>query len=539
MWPANWRETWWHALSRPWDLIVVGGGIVGAGIAREAAQQGMSVLLVEQGDFSSGTSSRSSKFVHGGLRYLQDGGFRLTYQAVTERQRLLREGAGLVTPTRFLLTHYAGGRPGLATLGAALGLYDAMGRQWTHSLTSLEQLGLLVPGLEQEGLTPSFSYFDAQTDDARLTLRVLSEAVRAGAVALNYVRATDLLRNGRQVVGVQLHDRELGGAAEAHARVVVNATGAWADRLRSPDSSPRIRPLRGSHLVFSAERFPLSETLGFYHPADHRAVTFAPWEGVTLVGTTDLDHTASLDEEPRISPVEVTYLMAAVRHAFPTLGLTADDILATYAGVRPVINTGKADPSRESREHMLRYEQGLLTVTGGKLTTYHAMARATLRAIPGGRSRARGRRRTTALDAVSLAAPCPEPLRTRLLGRYGAAAESLLATARPGELEPLPGLQVTWAELRWAAAHEAVQHLDDLLLRRVRLGLLVAEGAAALLPAVRAVCQQSLGWDDARWRTEEARYREIWRQSYSLPAIGEACSAGGTDTADPRSRSGT
>jgi glycerol-3-phosphate dehydrogenase len=537
MWPPNSRETWWQELSRPWDLIVVGGGIVGAGIAREAAQQGLAVLLAEQGDFSSGTSSRSSKFVHGGLRYLQDGGFRLTYQSVTERQRLLREGAGLVTPIRFLLTHYAGGRPSIPTLGAALGLYDVMGRQWTHSLTSPEQLGLLVPGLQQEGLTPSFSYFDAQTDDARLTLRVLSEAVRAGAVALNYVRVTDLLRDGRQVVGVQLEDRELGRRAEAHGRVVVNATGAWADRLRSPDSSPRIRPLRGSHLVFSAERLPLSQALSFYHPADRRAVTFAPWEGVTLVGTTDLDHTASLEEEPRISPAEVSYLMVALDHALPTLGLTVDDILASYAGVRPVVNTGKADPSRESREHLLRYEDGLLTVTGGKLTTYHVMARAALRAVPAARVRARHRVRTTALDPVELEAPCPEPLRARLLGRYGAAAESLLATARPGELEPVPGLQVTWAELRWAAQHEAVLHLDDLLLRRVRLGLLVPDGAESLLPSVRAVCQQSLGWDDARWWAEEARYREIWKRSYSPPKHRETWTSTGTDPVDPRSTS--
>jgi glycerol-3-phosphate dehydrogenase len=411
-----------------------------------------------------------------------------------------------------------------------------MGRQWTHSLTSLEQLGLLVPGLAQEGLTPSFSYLDAQTDDARLTLRVLSEAVRAGAVALNYVRVTDLLRDGRQVVGVQLHDRERGRRAEAHARVVVNATGAWADRLRSPDSSPRIRPLRGSHLVFSAQRFPLSQTLGFYHPADRRPVTFAPWEGVTLVGTTDLDHDAPLDEEPRISPAEVRYLMVALQHAFPSLGLTVADVLASYAGVRPVIDTGKADPSRESREHLLRYEHGLLTVTGGKLTTYHVMARAALHTIPRGLLRRRRRRPTTALDAVQLEAPCPEPLRSRLVGRYGAAAESLLATARPGELEPLAGLQVTWAELRWAAECEAVQHLDDLLLRRVRLGLLVPDGAAGLLPSVRAVCQPGLGWDDARWEREEARYREIWRRSYSLPEDEEAWT-GRADLVDPRTAS--
>ena len=518
MWPQNWRQDWWDRLSQTWDVIVVGGGIVGAGIAREAAQQGLSVLLVEQGDFSSGTSSRSSKFVHGGLRYLKDGAFRLTYQSVTQRQQLLRSGAGLVEPMRFLLTHYAGGRPSLQTMGAVLGLYDLMGRQWTHRLTSLEQLRRLVPGLREEGLTASYSYFDAQTDDARLTLRVLSEAVGAGAVALNYVRAGTVLRDRTGVLGLELHDRELDRRASAYAKVVVNATGAWADRLRAAgDGSPRIRPLRGSHLVFSAERLPLREALNYYHPADRRAVTFAPWEGVTLVGTTDLDHTEPLDREPRISPAEVAYLLAALDHAFPTLVLTADDILATYAGVRPVIDTGKADPSRESREHLLLYEDRLLTVTGGKLTTYHAMAQAALRAIPANVLPAGRGRRMNALDPVTLSAPCPQPIRSRLLGRYGAAAQELLSTARPDELEPLPGLQVTWAELRWAAQHEAVEHLDDLLLRRVRLGLLTAEGGEHLLPAVRAVCQQPLGWDDSRWETEVDRYRQIWRRNYSVP----------------------
>jgi glycerol-3-phosphate dehydrogenase len=246
-------------------------------------------------------------------------------------------------------------------------------------------------------------------------------------------------------------------------------------------------------------------------------VTFAPWEGVVLVGTTDLDHADPLDDEPRISPGEVSYLMAALDHAFPALGLSVDDILATYAGVRPVVATDKVDPSRESREHLLRYEDGLLTVTGGKLTTYHLMARAALRAIPAGVVAATGRRRTTALDPVRLDARGPEPLRSRLLGRYGAAATELLATARPDELEALPGLSVTWAELRWAARREAVQHLDDLLLRRVRLGLLVPQGAEALLPSVRAVCQPELGWDDARWEAEEVRYRAIWRRSYACP----------------------
>jgi len=516
MWPVGSRETAWERLGRPWDVIVVGGGIVGAGIAREAAQQGLSVLLIDQGDFSSGTSSRSSKFVHGGLRYLKNGSLRLTYQSVTERQRLLREGAGLVNPTRFLLTHYAGGSPGLATMRAVLGVYDALGRQRTHRLHSVDQLASLVPGLSQGGLTPSYSYLDGQTDDARLTLRVLSEAARAGAVALNYVRVTELLHEGTRVVGVRLHDRQLDRPADVHGRVVINATGAWADQLRSlDDHSPRIRPLRGSHLIFGAERLPLSHALHVYHPADGRAVTFAPWEGVTLVGTTDVDHGAPSQEEPRISADELSYLMAAVGYTFPTLGLQTGDIQATYAGVRPVINTGKADPSRESREHLLRYEDGLLTVTGGKLTTYHVMAKAALRALP---AAAVHGRRTTALDPVTLSADCPEPLRSRLLGRYGAAAQQLVTTAEPGELERLPGLQVTWAEIRWAARNEAVQHLDDLLLRRVRLGLLAPRGAQSLLPAVRSICQPELGWDDVRWQAEEARYREIWSRSYSVPA---------------------
>lgn len=528
MWSADRRESWWDGVDRPRDLVVVGGGIVGAGIAREAAQQGLSVLLVEQNDFSSGTSSRSSKFVHGGLRYLKNGDVRLTYQSVTERQRLLREGAGLVTPTTFLLTHYVGGHPSLSTMRAVLAAYDVLGRQWTHRRHSRAQLAARVPELEQAGLTASYSYLDAQTDDARLTFRVLAEAVRAGAVALSYVRATGLLRAGGRVVGVGLRD-ENGRTAAAHARVVVNATGAWADRLPSSDpGGARIRPLRGSHLVVDATRLPLRQAVNFYHPADGRAVTFAPWEGAVLVGTTDLDHGEDLDVEPRAGHAEVTYLLAAVQQAFPALGLTVADVVASYAGVRPVVDTGKANPSRESREHLLRYEDGLLTVMGGKLTTHHLMARAALAAIPAGVLAARPRRRTPALDPVELGGTCPEPLRTRLRGRYGADAAALLAGARPDDLETLPGTPTTWAELRWAAEHEAVQHLDDLLLRRVRVGLLLPQGAAALLPSIRTCCQPLLGWDDARWQAEELRYGEIWRRSYSpVPAATEEVVTGG------------
>lgn len=517
MWSRDWRSAWWNDLDQPFDLVVVGGGIVGAGIARAAAQRDLSVVLVEQSDFSSGTSSRSSKFVHGGLRYLKNGAVHLTYESVIARQQLLAEGQGLVTPVRFLMAHYDGVPPGLRLTKAVLTAYDALGRRRTHLRHSLDEVNDLFPDLAVHGLTSSYSYLDAQTDDARLTLRVLSEAQAAGARAINYVQATEVIRTGTRVVGVKVRDQASGQQAEVRASVVVNATGAWADRLRSERGSAAwIRPLRGSHLVFAATRLPLADAVNVTHPEDRRAVTIAPWEGVTLVGTTDVDHRESLDDEPRISSAEFAYLMKGVTHAFPTLGLGPADVLATFAGVRPCLNTGQSDPSRESRERLLKYQDGLLTVTGGKLTTYHVMADAALRAIPA-EVLPRARRRGPALDPIRRRAELGDPLGSRLLGRYGDDAAELVSSARPGELVPIPGVAATWAELRWAARHEAVQHLDDLLLRRVRLGLLLPRGGETQLPAVRRICQEELGWDPERWDQEETRYRALWARNYSIP----------------------
>jgi glycerol-3-phosphate dehydrogenase len=518
VWSDDARNTWWAELGRPIDLLVIGGGIVGAGIAREAAQRGFSVLLVEQADFASGTSSRSSKFVHGGLRYLKNGAVHLTHQSVRARDELLRHGPGLVTPISFLMAHYRGTPPGLGLTNAVLSVYDVLGAQRTHRRHSLEQVHALVPGLAHAGLTRSYSYVDGQTDDARLTLRVLTEAVAAGTRALNYVRALALVRQRGWVVGAQLHDRISGHEAEVRARVVVNATGAWADRLRAPGRHAfTMRPLRGSHLIFPAGRFPLSHAVNFTHPHDRRAVTFAPWEGATLVGTTDVDHRETLDDEPRASPAEVRYLMAAVDHAFPGLSLNLDDVIATFAGVRPVVDTGHIDPSRESREHLLDYENGLLTVAGGKLTTYHIMALTALDAIPSGTLPHRNKRRSPPLNAVPTMLELPKPFGSRLLGRYGEAAHQLMAEARSDELEPLPDLPTIWAELRWAARHEAVQHLDDLLLRRVRIGLLLPQGAEEHLSRIHQICRDEIGWDEPRWQTEVSRYREIWRSNHSVP----------------------
>jgi glycerol-3-phosphate dehydrogenase len=313
--------------------------------------------------------------------------------------------------------------------------------------------------------------------------------------------------------------------------VVINATGAWADNMRGKAGAPpRIRPLRGSHLIFPSWRLPVAQALTFWHPLDGRPVFVFPWEGITLVGTTDLDHQQSLDEEPSISPEETAYLMAAVEALFPSLHLTLQDPIASYSGVRPVIGSGKIDPSKESREHVLWEENGLLTITGGKLTTFRLIAHQVLDHI--------GHRlpdfpdtddNMPVLNSVGLVVlegirtadhknlDLDENTQTRLVGRYGVDAPALISAAPQHELTPINGTQVLWAELRWAARSEGVVHLDDLLLRRVRLGLLLPNGGEDKMSAIREICQEELGWDDARWESEEQAYLELWQQSYRPP----------------------
>lgn len=524
MWPQGWREDIWERLGQPWDIVVIGGGITGAGVLREATRVGLRALLIEQRDFAWGTSSRSSKLVHGGLRYLKEGRLRLTRAAVRERERLLDDGPGLIDPLGFLLATYKGEGPGRRIYGAGLTLYDLLALQWTHRYFAAADFRLLAPHIVQEGLQGGFQYGDAQTDDARLVLRVIQEALAAGGAAINYLQAEGLTRDPRgRISGVRVRDLLTGRRANIAGRLIVNATGAWADRLRQAvGGRPRIRPLRGSHLIFDGRRLPVTQAITFLHPIDRRPVFIFPWEGAALVGTTDVDHAGPLDEEPAISPAEVAYLMAAVESQFPALGLGLDDILATFAGIRPVIGSGKADPSRESRDHVIWQEDGLLTVTGGKLTTFRRIALDALGAVRGRLpSLQHLNGRAPALDRVDLALSHADGLdeawRRRLLGRYGADAPALAAAAQPGELAEIPGVHILWAELRWASRAEAVIHLDDLLLRRVRLGLLLPAGGAAILPQIRAICQAELGWDDARWEAEEAAYRALWQRCYGLP----------------------
>jgi glycerol-3-phosphate dehydrogenase len=524
-WSKGWREAGWAQLDKHWDLIVIGGGITGAGIMAVAARYGLRLLLLEQADFGSGTSSRSSKMVHGGLRYLKHMQIKLTRESVQERQRLLQTASGLVEPLGFIYPMYEGNRPSPWLVQLGLGIYTHLASDAGdyQRLDEIETI-MMAPGLKQHGLVRGFQYTDAQTDDARLVLRVLHDGLLAGrgrVVVLNYTRVTGLLKKGKRVVGVRVRDETSGEAFEARAGLIINASGAWADSLRAEVGyAKRLRPLRGSHLFFSLERFPAYQAIAFTHPDDNRPVFVFPWEGVTLVGTTDVDHGFSLDKEPAISAEEADYLLCAVQTHFPDLDLTQADVISTQAGVRPVVHTGKEDPSAESRDHVIWPEKGLLTVTGGKLTTFRLIAIDALKEahdlnkeIPEPDEEAQ------VLDKFDPSHPLHQVdslVSRRLWGRYGSAAP-LVTEAPPELLTTIPGTFYLWAELVWSARYEPVCHLDDLLLRRFRFGILLPDGGQSLLPRIKALVQKHLGWNDGRWIAEVERYQGIWQVAHGLP----------------------
>lgn len=491
-----------------YDLIVVGGGITGAGIFREAVRSGARVLLVEARDFASGTSSASSKLVHGGLRYLKNGQWRLTLESVRERQRLLRDAPGLVEPLPFVMPIYADRPPGRWLMQLGLKVYDFMAgtrrARWLAAAPALAQ----EPSVRREQLRGAMCYEDARTDDARLVLRLISEGVASGGVALNYCEAQLRLDGGR-VRGVRLQREDESEARDIDAALVINATGVWADRLPgAPNGAPPLRPLRGSHLVFATSQLPIRQAVSWLHVRDGRPVFAFPWEGAVLYGTTDLDHDGRLDEVQPVS-AELDYLMEGLHAQFPDYPLTASDALAVYAGVRPVIGSVQGDPSAASRESALWTSPGLIGTTGGKLTTFRVMAQEVLR---------EARKTLPTLRDVGDAPVFEDAGGDRLTGRYGARAVAEMRAYPAADQAPLAGTPYCWAELRWALRHEAVRHLDDLLLRRTRLGLVSPRGGEAFLLRIGELCQQELGWDETRWLRECERYRTIWQGRHAPPA---------------------
>lgn len=509
------------------DLVIAGGGITGAGIFHETTRLGLKVVLVEKHDFAWGTSSRSSKLIHGGLRYLKEGQLRMTRDAVRERERLLQEAPGLVTPIAFIVPIYKDRGPGRWTLEAGLSIYDLMAQKRQHRHLEKEELLARVPFIERRALAGGYAFWDAQVDDARLVLRLIAEGRRAGGLALNYTEVVLVNRDARgQVAGVTIQDVETRQTSTLETPAVINATGCWADALHpQPDGKRRLRPLRGSHLIFPSQVLPVQCAVSFVHPVDQRAIFVVPWEGVVLVGTTDLDYGEDLNIEPAITPGEAEYLIEGVRALFPSLGLSLRQCIASIAGLRPVIGSGdNRSPSEESREHDIWVDNGLVTIAGGKLTTYRRVALDAIKTVqpflpPFERP---------SLDSPGFAsAEQPPPQRgldetiwLRLWSRYGQAALALVEDAATEDLQPIAGTSTLWAELPYVAKHEWVRHLDDLMLRRVRIGLLLPGGGRAHLGRIGRLVRPALGWKKGHWHREVDQYLVRRQQHYGFPWQG-------------------
>ncbi len=547
-------------LRQNWDIIIIGGGVTGAGILREAVRSGIRVLLIEQKDFAWGTSSRSSKLVHGGLRYLKQGKFLLTRDSVVERERLIREAPGLVERLKFLMPIYGDYGPGKWLVKAGLSLYDLMAMKldhrfydrkeflsdpckagfkpallWDHRFYDREEFLSVSPYIRPKYLTGGFQFSDAGVDDARLVLRLIHDSMRLGASALNYTAVTEILRNHRgYVTGVHVKDSETQAERTLFSKTVINATGVWAETLHpSPVPNLHIRPLRGSHLIFPFRVLPAENAFLLTHPRDNRPVFVIPWEGATIFGTTDVDHKQELSLEPAITQAEVSYLTEALQTLFPCLNISETDCLSTMAGVRPVLSKGNnTDPSKESREAMVWADKGLVTITGGKLTTFRRLAWDALNAakpfLSSVRLKGEGEAIFSGKESYDLMrsqagawerekSDISDVIWRRLCGRYGNGVYEIVETSEPEAANHIPGTHTLWAELAYSAKHEQIRHLSDLLLRRVRIGLLTPQGGNDYLDRIRKLCEPALSWDNSRWEDEIKMYMKLWENAHALP----------------------
>jgi len=521
------------AAREPWDVLVVGGGATGLGTAVEAAARGYRTLLAEAGDFAGGTSSRSTKLVHGGVRYLRQGDVGLVLEALRERGRLLANAPHLVRELPFVIpvyTHWEG-----PFYGLGLKVYDLLagrlGLGPSHRLSREETLARL-PTLAPEGLLGGVLYHDAQFDDARLGLALARTAADRGGVPLNYLRAVSLVKSGGAdglVAGAVLRDEETGRERTVRARAVVNATGVWADQVRrldDPASPPLLAPSQGIHLVLERRFLPATSAVLVPHTDDGRVLFAVPWHGRVIVGTTDTplaagpsaDPGSGPPREPRALPEEIDFLLA---HAGRYLALqpARGDVLAVFAGLRPLFHglhgaAGGHATADLSRDHaVLVSPSGLVTVTGGKWTTYRRMGedavdRAALVAgLPERPSPTVDLRLHGAPPAGTLAADEGEPWDV-----YGSDAPALreLAGGRPELARPLhPRLPYLAVQAVWAARHEMARTVEDVLARRTRALFLDARAAAEAAPAVAELLAAELGEGPA-WRERQvAEFQEL------------------------------
>jgi len=510
----------------PVDLLVIGAGITGAGIARDAALRGIRTALLDAGDFGGGTSSRSTCLVHGGLRYLEHGWLRLVFEASRERRILLRIAPHLVRPMPFLFPIHAGGRVGRWRLAAGLWLYDllsAFRNVHTHRTLSRRAVQKMEPQLRSRDLVGGAVYYDAYCDDARLVLANARAAHRSGARVASYAAVRSFEKAGGQIRGAVVDDTLDGRRLTVHARVIVNATGPWTDAIRQLDESgapPLLRPTKGVHLAVPRQRVGNTGALTITSPVDGRVMFILPSDDITIVGTTDTDYAG---DPAAVAPTaeDITYLLRSANAVFPDARLAPPDVIAAWAGLRPLLmeSVERATAAVPREYRISESPAGLLTITGGKLTTYRAMAAELVDVVTAKLHRIDGRpvpeRAPTAVEPLPggevadlqllvrelVKEQVPEQVACHLVDTYGSEAMAVanLATRDTALAEPLaPGVPILRAEVVHQARREMALSVGDVMVRRTHLFHCHPGQGAEATPVVAGLLAQELGWDAAR-----------------------------------------
>jgi glycerol-3-phosphate dehydrogenase len=521
----NRTDMWRRIKAHPqaWDILVVGGGATGVGVAIDAAARGYDVLLLEQSDFGKGTSSRSTKLAHGGVRYLEQGNIGLVMEALKERGLLLQNAPHIVHDLAFVVPNYDWWEAPFYGLG--LKLYQLLAGKYGFGVSrilSKEETLEHLPTLKTEGLRGGAVYYDGQFDDARLLIHMVATAFEQGATLLNYVEVTGLTKDAQGFVnGVSVRDVETGNEFRANAKVVVNATGAFSDLLRlkaEPSATPMIAPSQGIHLVFDSSFLQGDSAVMVPHTSDGRVLFAIPWHGHTLVGTTDTPiATATL--EPVAMEQEIDFILATAGQ-YLTKAPTRDDVLSVFAGIRPLVGatgaaSGGVKTAALSRDHVIHIDRsGLVTVCGGKWTTYRHMAEdcvdqaATLAQLPEKpcgthHLRIHGFHEVTKEEGAK---------QFGALAVYGSDANEIrkLITTDAGLSEPLhTALPYIKAEVLWAVRHEMARTVEDVLARRTRALFLNARAALEMAPAVADLMSSELGWNEATCTKQLAAFRDV------------------------------
>ena len=552
------REDMWNSIPEEADLVVIGAGVTGAGIARDAARRGLRVVLLEQNDIAYGTSSRSSKLIHGGLRYLETYEFSLVFESVSERRVVMDLAPHLVNPMAFLFPVYQGSRKSLRLISAGMWLYDGLAlfrSPKRHRTLNPSEVAKEEPLLKQEGLQGAPVYYDCSTDDARLTLETIIDATQNGAVVATWARVDALVKNDQgRIAGVVVKNARDGSLKEVNAHAVINATGPWTDEvlaMSGPRKGQLLRPTKGVHIVVDREKLPVEHAVVLFHPDDNRVLFALPWGDRTYVGTTDTDYDGVPGEEAATLE-DVDYLIAAPNHSFPTSQITRGDVVSTWAGLRPLIapepEVGEMAESQVSREHQIVIgEDGLITIAGGKLTTYRKMAQECV---------------DVAVNLLTLSGKLPEDLQSgettkfplpgavgwpedddharvadelvevcdcdisaavarHLVDTYGMRAFELakLCAADPSLTEPIvPGRVEIMAQVDFGVKEELAASVSDIMTRRTQIFFRDFEQGLGSVEKVATRMAHLIGWSDEEKQKSVDEYKvdvarsQRWKQ---------------------------